>query len=290
MFSFFAGLIARIRFLFVIPVLAFVGLSLAAMASGIVATVALFAARENGATFPVGPAELAGVVPFFIQSAFLFFLAVAFATLFLGELPVPQWMAVRNLHQLRGKLLTFLAIILPLVFLGTLVKADDPRTILYAGVGIGAVLAAIFALLRYGHPQGDDSFCREGTRCIVPEGGREGRPAFEPRPEARRDARPKAPEPEPLTGKAWLEAQKHELKFEVESLGAAMGARGGDKPVGEVTVGQAPRRGHGDRGRSRGRGRGRGGQGGGQGGNQPQGGAPSGGGSPSSFGGGESQG
>ncbi len=271
MLSFLAGLFARLRYLFVIPVLALTVLALVAIAAGVSSTVALLSAREDGRALPASPAEMAGVVPFFVQAAFLFFLAAALASLFLGDLPVPQWMAVRNLHQLKVKVLSFVAVILCLFFLGAVAGADDPRAVLNLGGGIALVLGAILALLRFGHPAGDDSFCREGNRCQLPagNGGRGARSAPE---QPQRPGAAAKKEPEPLTGKDWLEAQKDRLRFEVESLNSAMpAARPGDRPAGQVSVGQAPRR-HSDhhgRGRHRGRGRGGGGPGGG-----PQGGPP----------------
>jgi len=277
MTSFFGAFLARLRYLFFIPVLVLVGLSLVSMASGVAAALRLLGPRPEGGSLPGSPAEMAGAVPFFVQSAFLFFLAVALSSLFIGELPVPQWMAVRNLHQLKNKLLTFLSVILGLFFLGFAAGGGEPIGILYAGGGVALVLGAIFVLLRFGHTAGDDSFCREGTRCLQPEARGEPRA-----PEARREARPKAPEPEPLSGKDWLTQQKDQLRFEVESLNAAMGSapggRGGETPAGQVTVGQAPRRHPEHHGRNRGRRRGRGGGGGG--GQQGGGSGPSGGGEP----------
>jgi uncharacterized membrane protein YqhA len=280
MLSFFAGLFARLRYLFVIPVLALTVLALAAMAAGVSSSVALLSAREDGRVLPASPAEMAGVVPFFVQAAFLFFLAAALASLFLGDLPVPQWMAVRNLHQLKVKVLSFVSVILCLFFLGAAAGADDSRAVLNLGGGIALVLGAILALLRFGHPAGDDSFCREGNRCLLPAGDG-GRPPRHAPEQTQRQGGPQAAakkEPETVSGKDWLDAQKDRLRFEVESLNSAMAVpRGGSVPAGQVSVGQAPRRHHDQHGRGRRR-RGRGGGGGaeGGGGSGPQSGPPAG--------------
>ncbi len=270
MLNFFAGLIARLRYLFFIPVLALVALSIGAMASGVAAALALIGSGEGGSTLPIGPAEAAAVVPPFVMAAFLFFLAVAFSSLFLGDLPVPQWMAVRNLHQLKGKLLTFLSIILALFFLGYAQGAAEPISILWVGGGVALVLLAIFVLVRFGHPAGDDSFCREGNRAPLPAPRPEKPPE---RPE--RGARPAAPPREAprapqgaaaVPAKEWLEKKKDDLRFEVESLDKALaGAGREDRPRGE---GRGEGRGERDRDRDFGRHhrrRGRGGSGGGSG-------------------------
>src|SRR5512138_2515931 len=186
MLSFFSGFIARLRFLFFIPVLTLVALSIGAMASGVAAALALLGSGEGGSTLPIGPAEAAAVVPPFVLAAFLFFLAAALSSLFLGDLPLPQWMAVRNLHQLKVKALTFLSVILALFFLGTAQGAAEPISILWTGAGVALVLLAILALVRFGHPAGDDSFCREGNRAPLP-------PPRTEKPQEQRGQRPAPP-------------------------------------------------------------------------------------------------
>ena len=156
-------IIARYRYVFVVAVLALVLLSLASLMLGVRAGIDLVMNRGD-----LPPGSGAEMVPYFIRAAFLYFLAVAFSSLFLGDLPVPQWMITRNLFQFRNKVLTFVAVIAALNFLRILADRElQPVSVLYLGGGIFLVLAGIYLLVRKGEPSGDETMAREGNRPMA---------------------------------------------------------------------------------------------------------------------------
>jgi uncharacterized membrane protein YqhA len=141
MIKIFTSFIANIRYLFIFAVLALVALAVGSLGRGIMEFVSL----AIGSGFEMEPGSGALVVPYFIRAAFLYFLASAICSLFVAEPPVPQWMLVKNLFQLRVKVLAFVAVILPLGFMGKVMAADlaGPETF-YSGAGVFLVLLGIF--------------------------------------------------------------------------------------------------------------------------------------------------
>jgi hypothetical protein len=244
MIRMFASLIAGLRYLFVLAVLALAILALGSLAVGIVRLADL--AVTGG--FVMEPGTGAAVVPYFIRAAFLYFLAVALGSLFVGDIPAPQWMLVKNLFQLRTKVLTFVSIILPLAFMGKMVASDTATAdVLYSGAGVFLVLMGIYFLIRFGSPAGDEGMAREGNR--VPDAGPKGERGQERRPQDSRgrvDRRP-AGRPESRTDQdEWLKKQKEDLKFQKESLERAverdLSGEPGERQGSNVTVKAGPRR------------------------------------------------
>ena len=268
MIKIFTSFIASIRYLFVFAVLALAALALGSLGRGVMELVNL----AIGSGFEMAPGSGALVVPYFIRAAFLYFLASALCSLFVGEPPVPQWMQVKNLFQFRVKVLAFVAIILPLAFMGRVMSADlAGQETFYSGAGVFLVMLGIFFLIRFGPTSGDESLAREGTR--VPEDSpRQDQPRPErqdrrPRPNkesgrkdsGRKDSGPrdsgrKDRSPDRSTGQEtsapkgddWLEKQKESLKFQKDSLSqvADTGSKGeGEtRQNGNVTVRPGPRR------------------------------------------------
>lgn len=216
--DFFRLIIARYRYVFVAAVLALVLLSLASLMLGVLAGIDLVVNRGE-----MPPGSGAQMVPYFIRAAFLYFLAAAFSSLFLGDLPVPQWMITRNLFQFRNKVLTFVAVIAALNFLRILADRElEPVSVLYMGGGIFLVLAGIYLLVRKGEPSGDEIMSREGNRPVSmqpkdPRGGR-GRKS---------SARP--PEKQPHADKQSIQQREGRPTSE-------------GKPASSVTVKPGPRR------------------------------------------------
>ena len=249
--------IASIRYLFALAVLALVVLAMGSLGRGLFQLANL--ALTGG--FVMEPGSGALVVPYFIRAAFLYFLAVAFGFLFVGDIPAPQWMVVKNLFQLRTKVLTFVSVILPLGFMGKMMEAENLTVgILYSGAGVFLVLLGIFFLIRYGSPSGDEGMAREGNKVTETrppldpaKGGtrdRQGDKRQESRPQDSRRREERRPGNKPVRSAAdqaqWLEKQKEDLKFQKESLDKVvekeLSGEPGERPASHVTVRPAPRR------------------------------------------------
>ena len=253
----FNSFIASLRYLFALAVLALAILAMGSLARGIIRMVEL--ALAGG--FVMEPGSGATVVPYFIRAAFLYFLAVALGSLFVGDIPAPQWMTVKNLFQFRTKVLTFVSIILPLGFLGKMMEADNLTVgTLYSGAGVFLVLMGIFFLIRYGSPSGDEGMAREGNRVtetrpsLDPATGgtrdRQGEKRPESRPQdsrRREERRPGSKQTRsPADQDKWLQKQKEDLKFQKETLEKAVEkdikGETGEGPTSHVTVKPGPRR------------------------------------------------
>ena len=246
----FNAFIASLRYLFALAVLALVVLAMGSLGRGLFQLANL--ALTGG--FVMEPGSGALVVSYFIRAAFLYFLAVAFGSLFVGDIPAPQWMVVNNLFQFRTKVLTFVSVILPLGFMGKMMETETLTVgILYSGAGVFLVLLGIFFLIRYGSPSGDEGMAREGNK--VTETRSQGDKRQESRPQGdrsqdnrRRDER--RPGNKPVRSAAdqaqWLEKQKEDLKFQKESLDKAvdkeLSGESGERPTSHVTVRPAPTR------------------------------------------------
>ena len=195
------------------------------------------------------PGSGATVVPYFIRAAFLYFLAVALGSLFVGDIPAPQWMSVKNLFQFRTKVLTFVSVILPLGFMGKVMAVDTLTVgILYSGAGVFLVLMGIFFLIRYGSPSGDEGMAREGNRVMEtsPPLDRTRDRQGDKRQDSRRreERRPANKQTRSAADQAqWLEKQKEDLKFQKESLEKAVDKDiSGEGSSSHVTVKPGPRR------------------------------------------------
>lgn len=198
----FASFVAGVRYVFILAVLVLMLLAVGSIAWGIGGIFHLW----HGSGALIDPAGwLPDVVRAFIQGAFLYFLAVAFCSLFLAEPPVPQWMQVRNLFQLRTKILTFLSFILPLAFLGRLVDRSSGEELLFIGGGVFLLMVGIFLLIRYGSPSGDEGMSREGNRPADRDWRRDRK-------------RDPMGDRKPGRDKKWVEKQKEDLKFRKEEL------------------------------------------------------------------------
>ena len=62
-----------------------------------------------------------------------------------GEVPLPQWLQIRSLDDLKTKLIGVTVAILGVVFLGALVDLHDASSVMFIGAGVGAVIIGLAA-------------------------------------------------------------------------------------------------------------------------------------------------
>ena len=62
-----------------------------------------------------------------------------------GEGPLPQWLQIRSLDDLKTKLIGVTVAILGVVFLGALVDRRDASSVMFIGAGVGAVIIGLAA-------------------------------------------------------------------------------------------------------------------------------------------------
>ncbi len=84
-------------------------------------------------------------VDIILLSTGLLFFAVSLYELFIGDLALPEWMVVKDLNALKSKLSSIIILVMAAKFLEKLVTTNDYLALLYMGLGVAAVAAALIA-------------------------------------------------------------------------------------------------------------------------------------------------
>jgi uncharacterized membrane protein YqhA len=88
--------------------------------------------------------KLIVVVDSYLLATVFFIIATGLYELFIDPaIVLPEWLEVKNLDDLKAKLIGVVVIVLAVSFLGYVSTWDGQQEILGLGVGIGAVIAAL---------------------------------------------------------------------------------------------------------------------------------------------------
>ena len=98
-----------------------------------------------------GHYELKTIVVEFIELADIFLLAIVLYIMSLGlyelfiddTLPVPTWLEIHTLEDLKEKLIGVVIVVLAVFFLGRVIESAEPLDVSYLGGGIALVIAAL---------------------------------------------------------------------------------------------------------------------------------------------------
>jgi uncharacterized membrane protein YqhA len=98
-----------------------------------------------------GPKGTKGLILAFIEVTDLFLLATVLYVIAIGlfelfvddRLDMPGWLEIRNLDDLKQKLIGVMIVVMGVVFLGQVVTWDGERDLLGYGLGIALVIAAL---------------------------------------------------------------------------------------------------------------------------------------------------
>ena len=95
--------------------------------------------------------EFIEVIDQFLLATVFLFIAYGLYELFVDpEMPLPAWVHVQDLDDLKSKLVGVVTVLLVVTFLGKVVESSGGVDILYLGLGVGAVLLSVAALYRVG--------------------------------------------------------------------------------------------------------------------------------------------
>ena len=138
------------RFVIWIPVVAlFIGSLALVFLGGFETLVAVYRAFFDGTV-----SEKESLVDFitladlFLLATVLYIIALGLYQLFIDDtLPLPDWLIVHDLDDLKEKLTTVVIVVLAVFFLGVVVKSPASISILWEGLGIGAMILALSAFL-----------------------------------------------------------------------------------------------------------------------------------------------
>lgn len=100
----------------------------------------------------------------FLLGTTLYIVAIGLYELFVDPgLPVPDWLHIRNLDDLKGKLIQVIVVLLGVTFLGVAVDWDGDANIFDLGVAVAVVVAAFgLILLVSGRSKGDGGDAGDG--------------------------------------------------------------------------------------------------------------------------------
>lgn len=119
-------------------------LAYGAIEVGVVVTDAIGegAVSSKGAkTLLLGLIEVTDV---FLLGVVLFIIALGLYSLFVDDtLPLPGWLEIHDLDDLKAKLVSVVIVVLAVLFLGEIVQWDGERELLGLGAGVALVIAAL---------------------------------------------------------------------------------------------------------------------------------------------------
>ena len=154
-------ILASSRYFIVVAVLGSFAASATALFFGGLATVGVILQAFGGGDLlqkgavKVLQAELVTIIDLFLLGTVLYIIAVGLYELFVDPgLPMPPWLRITSLDDLKERLLGVVAVLLAVTFLGSAVTWDGSTDILAFGLAIGAVMGVVtltIALLARAH-------------------------------------------------------------------------------------------------------------------------------------------
>jgi uncharacterized membrane protein YqhA len=154
-------ILASSRYFIVVAVVGSFAASAAALVAGGLATATvIFTTFGSGSLFEKGgvkllQVELVTIIDLFLLGTVLYIVAVGLYELFVDPgLPMPPWLRITTLDDLKERLLGVVAVLLAVTFLGNAVTWDGTSSILALGLAVGLVLGVVsltIALLARAH-------------------------------------------------------------------------------------------------------------------------------------------
>jgi uncharacterized membrane protein YqhA len=146
-----AKILERSRYLVLLAVLSSLVASAAAFLWGVYKTALVLielvrtGGKEAGMTV-----SLIELMDKFLIAVGLYIFAVGMYELFLGELKLPAWLIVHDLHDIKSRLSSVIILVMAIIFLERLVAWQDPQGTLYFAIAITLVTAALIAFSWFG--------------------------------------------------------------------------------------------------------------------------------------------
>ncbi|MEO7913200.1 MAG: YqhA family protein [Roseiflexaceae bacterium] len=145
-----ARIISASRYLIVVAVICIFITGLALLVYGASETYELVTHLFNSGINPKGAKALVlaaiELVDLFLLATVLFVIAIGLYELFIDDnLPLPDWLEIHTLDDLKDKLIGVVIVVLGVLFLGQAISWDGQRDLL----GFGAAIALVVAALTY---------------------------------------------------------------------------------------------------------------------------------------------
>lgn len=98
---------------------------------------------------PIIAAHLVEIMDVFLIAIALFMFSVGTYELFIGDIELPEWLVIRNLHDLMVKLGSVIILIMVVTFLKNLVEWRDPQGSFYFGIAVAVISASLIAFSHF---------------------------------------------------------------------------------------------------------------------------------------------
>ncbi len=97
-----------------------------------------------------GAIALIEIMDIFLIATALLVFSVGIYELFIGDIELPEWLVIRNLHDLKAKLGSGIILFMAVTFLKHLVEWRDPQGTFYFGIAVAVVSASLIAFSHFG--------------------------------------------------------------------------------------------------------------------------------------------
>jgi uncharacterized membrane protein YqhA len=87
--------------------------------------------------------ELLQVLDLYLIGTVLVVTAIGLYELFIGEVQLPNWLVIRNLSDLKAKIVEVVVLVIGIKFVEKLVTVKDPLHVLWYGLGSALVMAVL---------------------------------------------------------------------------------------------------------------------------------------------------
>ena len=91
------------------------------------------------------------IIDIFLVATVFYLISLGLYELFIAKAPLPGWVEIRNLDDLKTKLLGLTVIALAVIFLGAALTLSEGTSILELGAAVGIMIAAISGYLWVRH-------------------------------------------------------------------------------------------------------------------------------------------
>ncbi len=99
---------------------------------------------------PFAAIELIELMDIFLIATVLFIFSLGMYELFIDSVNLPEWLIIRNLHDLKVKLSSVIILVMSITFLKHLVEWEDPQGTFFFGFAIAAVTVSLIAFGYFG--------------------------------------------------------------------------------------------------------------------------------------------
>ena len=144
-----AKILEYAKYFILIPVIAFLGASLATFVWGTLKMFAVIVSIFSGtAENSVVVLALLEMMDTFLIGTVLFIFSIGYYDLFIGKINTPDWLVIDDLGKLKSKLSDVIVLFMAIKFLDKLLQSTNALDTLLYAVGIAVVSFALIALNR----------------------------------------------------------------------------------------------------------------------------------------------